>query len=193
MPEGGRVIAGVAGGIRLVAPQGGTRPLTDRVKESLFASLESENALLGTFLDLFAGSGAAGIEALSRGAVEAVFVERDRRACESIRINLERTRLREAHVLCGAVSSFLSRPVHGPFATVFVDPPYESGDLDSVLEVLGSDERHLLREHAVVVAKHFWKEELAEMIGTLTRTRQKRFGETMLSFYTRKRRSDDGS
>jgi 16S rRNA (guanine966-N2)-methyltransferase len=193
MPEGGRVIAGVAGGIRLVAPQGSTRTLTDRVKESLFASLESENALIGTFLDLFAGSGAAGIEALSRGALEAVFVERDRRACESIRTNLERTRLGEAHVVCADVRSFLSRPQHGPFATVFVDPPYESGDLEAVLEVLGSNERHLLREDAVVVAKHFWKEELAEMIGTLTKTRQKRFGETMLSFYTRKRRSDDGS
>jgi 16S rRNA (guanine966-N2)-methyltransferase len=185
MHESGRVIAGVAGGIRLVAPQGATRPLTDRVKESLFASLESENALTGSFLDLFAGSGAAGIEALSRGALEAVFVERDRRACESIRINLERTRLGEAHVVCADVSSFLSRSQHGPFSTVFVDPPYDSGDLQSVLEILGSTETHLLREGAVVVSKHFWKEELAELIGTLARTRQKRFGETMLSFYTR--------
>jgi len=185
MPEGGRVIAGLAGGIRLVAPQGSTRPLTDRVKESLFASLESEGALVGTFLDLFAGSGAAGIEALSRGALEAVFVERERRACESIRINLERTRLGEAHLVCTDVSSFLARPQHGPYSTVFVDPPYESGELDGVLQVLGSHERNFLRLHAVVVAKHFWRDEPPLRVGTIVRTRQKRFGETMLSFYTR--------
>jgi len=185
MPEGGRVIAGLAGGIRLVAPQGSTRPLTDRVKESLFASLESEEALAGAFLDLFAGSGAAGIEALSRGAPTAVFVERQRKACESIRVNLERTGLGEGHVVCTDVSSFLARPLHGPYATVFVDPPYESGDLEAALEDLGSNEMHLLEPRALVVAKHFWKDEPPEIIGTLTRTRQKRFGETMLSFYTR--------
>ena len=79
MAEGGRVIAGSARGIRLESPPEGTRPLTDRVKESLFAALEATDALDGPFLDLFAGSGAAGIEALSRGAPSATFVEHDGR------------------------------------------------------------------------------------------------------------------
>ena len=93
MPDAGRVIAGRARGRRLAAPGEGTRPLADRVKETLFAILEPE--LPGaTFLDLFAGSGAAGIEALSRGAAHATFVERDRAAIGVIKSNLERTGLR---------------------------------------------------------------------------------------------------
>src|SRR5262245_30580353 len=100
MPEAGRVIAGTARGIRLVGAPSGTRPLTDRVKQSLFSALDAEGVLVGKFLDLFAGTGAAGIEALSRGASDAVFVERDHRACEAIRTNLERAGLRHGIVAC---------------------------------------------------------------------------------------------
>src|SRR6478672_13615880 len=90
--DGGRVIAGTARSIRLDAPGPGTRPFGDRVKQTLFAILEPE--LPGArFLDLFAGSGAAGIEALSRGAAAATFVERDRTAIAVIHANLERTHL----------------------------------------------------------------------------------------------------
>src|SRR4051812_25362753 len=174
MADSGRVIAGMARGTRLESPGPNTRPLTDRVKESLFAALESSGALAGAFLDLFAGSGAAGIEALSRGAPTAVFVERQRKACDSIRVNLDRTGLGEGHVVCADVNAFLARPQQGPYATVFVDPPYDSGDLEAVLQHLGSQEMHLLEPRAVVVAKHFWKDEPPEIIGTLTRTRQKR-------------------
>ena len=88
----GRVIAGVARGRRLVAPGAGTRPLGDRVKQSLFAIIEPE-VKDGAFLDLFAGSGAAGIEALSRGARSAVFVERNRQAGQAIERNLRTTGL----------------------------------------------------------------------------------------------------
>src|SRR5438874_11153401 len=92
MAEAGRVIAGSAKGVRLAAPGEGTRPLADRVKQTLFAILEPE--LDGArVLDLFAGSGAAGIEALSRGATGVVFVERDAGAGRTIEANLARTRL----------------------------------------------------------------------------------------------------
>ena len=92
MPDGGRVIAGTARSIRLDAPGPGTRPLGDRVKQTLFAVLDP--VLPGSrFLDLFAGSGAAGIEALSRGAVHATFVERDPGAARVIVANLARTHL----------------------------------------------------------------------------------------------------
>src|SRR3954452_22501441 len=94
--DGGRVIAGTARGIRLTGPGPGTRPFGDRVKQTLFAILETD--LPGSnVLDLFAGSGAAGIEALSRGAARAPCVERDRRAAEVIATNLER-----AHVAARA-------------------------------------------------------------------------------------------
>src|SRR6476619_5002686 len=92
MPDAGRVIAGSARSIRLEAPGEGTRPLGDRVKQTLFAILEPD--LPGSeFLDLFAGSGAAGIEALSRGAARATFVERDKGAAAIIATNLGKTRL----------------------------------------------------------------------------------------------------
>ena len=92
MSEAGRVIAGTARGLRLLAPGEGTRPLADRVKQTLFAILEPD--LPGArVLDLYAGSGAGGIEALSRGAAEAIFVERDSAAVATIKANLERTRL----------------------------------------------------------------------------------------------------
>src|SRR5688572_9185793 len=94
MPDAGRVIAGTARSIRLEAPGEGTRPFGDRVKQTLFAILDPD--LRGaTFLDLFAGSGAGGIEALSRGAANATFVERDATAIRTIMANLQRTGLAE--------------------------------------------------------------------------------------------------
>jgi 16S rRNA (guanine966-N2)-methyltransferase len=125
-----RVIAGEAGGRRLVAPKGGARPTTDRAKEALFAALGPDVVVDAVVLDLFAGSGALGIEALSRGAARAVFVDRDRRAADAVRANLESTRFADrARVQVGPAASFLRRgePAAG-FDLVFLDPPY---DLDA--------------------------------------------------------------
>ena len=132
MPEAGRVIAGTARGIRLLAPGPGTRPLADRVKQTLFAILEPE--LPGAVvLDLFAGSGAAGIEALSRGAQSAVFVEKDAGAARVIAENLRRTRLAgpRVAVVRGDVLRWLARDSASrpSFDIVLVDPPYSEGDL----------------------------------------------------------------
>ena len=187
MPEGGRVIAGSSRGIRLDAPPGGTRPLSDRVKQSLFASLEADGALDGDFLDLFAGSGAAGIEALSRGASSATFVERDRTAAKVIAANLERTRL-SGSVVRSDVERFLAagRPSgRPPFRAALVDPPYDAQLVAPTLTLLGEVRLDWLESGATVVAKHFWRDEPPESAGTLRRERQKRFGETCLSFYTR--------
>src|SRR4051812_2848119 len=92
MADAGRVIAGSARGVRLAAPGEGTRPLTDRVKQTLFGILQPdlEDAVVA---DLFAGSGAGGIEALSRGAARAILVEKDGRACRTIQENLRRSKL----------------------------------------------------------------------------------------------------
>jgi len=189
MPEGGRVIAGTARGLRVDAPPGsGTRPLSDRVKESLFASLESEGALTGSFLDLFAGSGSAGIEALSRGASHATFVEKDNRACGVIRANLKRADMSNADVVCADVSRFLgaARPPNiEPATAALVDPPYDTPLLTPALERLGDGSLGWLTPEATVVAKHFWRDEPPDRVADLVRSRQKRFGETMLSYYTR--------
>jgi 16S rRNA (guanine966-N2)-methyltransferase len=186
MPESGRVIAGMARGVRLEGAPSGTRPLSDRVKQALFASLESAGALSGGFLDLFAGTGAAGIEALSRGATRATFVENNSRACALIASNLKRTGLDGGQVVCAEVRKFLvGDGSPEPYAAVFIDPPYDETLVEPTLQLLGDATDRWLVDEAVAVAKHFWKDEPAETIGALTRTRQKRFGETMLSFYTR--------
>ena len=189
MPEAGRVVAGTARGIRLLAPGEGTRPLADRVKQTLFAILEAES--LGPwpvpFLDLYAGSGAAGIEALSRGAERAVFVERDVRAAAVIGQNLERTGLDGGRVVRADVSRFLERdpPSEGaPFGAVLVDPPYGDAAILAALERLGGTGRGWLSTGAVVVAKHFWRDALPDRVARLSKARDRRFGETNLSFYT---------
>jgi 16S rRNA (guanine966-N2)-methyltransferase len=199
MPEGGRVIAGTARGVRLEAPPSETRPLSDRVKESLFASLESSGSLKGSFLDLFAGSGAGGIEALSRGAPSATFVERDPKAVRVIDVNLRRAHLRAstadpALLVERDVLDFLreGRPAGAAFSGVLADPPYAASVLEQVLQLLSEKVSAWLTPDALVVAKHFWKHELPEHVGELVLTRKKRFGETMLSYYTRKRGSDLG-
>ena len=140
-----RVIAGEAGGLRLVAPKGDrTRPTADRVKESLFSALALH--LDGaSVLDLYAGSGALAIEALSRGARTAVLVARARPATVAIRANLASTRMGErARVVCRAVEAVLRNPAppEGPFDLVFLDPPYDQpiAGIAKALETLGTPE-----------------------------------------------------
>lgn len=188
MPSAGRVIAGRARGLRLAAPGDQTRPLADRVKETLFAILEPE-LLDARFLDCCAGSGAAGIEALSRGAALAVFVERDPRAVAVIEENLAHTRLAAAgRVVRGEALAYLRGRGRedGPFDVVFVDPPYAATELArSILALLADPGAMLLAGHAVVVVKHFWREAPPDRIGLLASFREKRFGETALTFYRR--------
>jgi 16S rRNA (guanine966-N2)-methyltransferase len=190
VPDAGRVIAGTARSIRLEAPGEGTRPLGDRVKQTLFAIMEPD--LRGaTFLDLFAGSGAAGIEALSRGAAHATFVERDAGAIRIIKANLQRTGLAErATVTRGEVLAWLRDPARAAEPRrniVLLDPPYEeTGTLTDALDTLGP----LLTPNARVVAKHFWRDAPPARVGLLASERERRFGETALTFY---RRADDST
>ena len=188
MTDAGRVIAGSARGVRLRAPGIGTRPFADRVKQTLFAILEPD--LDGArVLDLFAGSGAGGIEALSRGAASAVFVEKDPKAASVIEANLRATSLAgsEALVVRADAVAWLSRPsaAEAPFDLVIVDPPYAETDLLArVLAALGSPDAPLAPA-ARVVAKHFWRDRPPDRIGLLASERDRRFGETALTFYRR--------
>jgi 16S rRNA (guanine966-N2)-methyltransferase len=186
MSEAGRVIAGSARGTRLHAPGEGTRPFGDRVKQTLFAILEPD---LGgaTVLDLFAGSGAGGIEALSRGAARAVFVERDHAAAGVIAENLARAHLADrGHVTRADVSAYQKdrAAADGPFDLVLLDPPYaETGLMDAALERLGTADPIVLTPAAWVVAKHFWRTAPPAAVGLLASVRTRRFGETALTFY----------
>jgi 16S rRNA (guanine966-N2)-methyltransferase len=185
--DAGRVIAGSAGGIRLRAPVTATRPLADRVKQTLFAILEPE--LPGAdVLDLFAGSGAGGIEALSRGAASAVFVEKDQEAAAVIDANLRATGLAgpTVAVIRWDVVRWLAEPsVDDAFDLVLVDPPYAEPELlGRVLAILGERSARL-RPRARVVAKHFWRDRPPERVGMLAVERERRFGETALTFYRR--------
>ncbi len=184
--DGGRVIAGSARGIRLAAPGPGTRPLGDRVKQTLFAILEPD--LVGAnVLDLFAGSGAAGIEALSRGAAHATFVERDKGAAAVIAANLGRTHLagERARIVRSEAGAWLrgqEAATAAPFTIVILDPPYvETGLLADALAAVGP----LVARDGRVVAKHFWRDPPPAEVGLLASERERRFGETTLTFYRR--------
>ena len=174
-----RVIAGSAHGVTLAAPRDrATRPITDRVKETLFGIL-GERVLDARVLDLYAGSGAIGIEALSRGAASAVFVERARHAVATRRGNLSRTRVQgQAEVVAGDVVRWLASAHAEPrFELAFLDPPYEERDIVAPLERLVP----LLAPGATVVVKHFWRTQVPPVEG-LRPWRERRFGETALTF-----------
>jgi len=177
-----RVIAGTARGVPIRAPRDrATRPVTDRVKETLFGIL-GERVPDARVLDLYAGSGALGIEALSRGALHATFVERGRDALAAIRDNLQRTGLAAAaSVHGGDVIRFLANDSgQAPYDLAFLDPPYEERAILAPLERLVP----LLAPQASVVVKHFWRTEVPTPEG-LARWRDRRFGETALTFLVR--------
>lgn len=192
MGDAGRVIAGSAKGIRLRAPGPGTRPLADRVKQTLFAIVEPD---LGgaAVLDLFAGSGAAGIEALSRGAASATFVENDAAAVATIRANAVAAAVADrAEIVRDDVIRWLGRgSSHPTFDLVIVDPPYaETELLVRTLAALGGPDAPLAPT-ARVVAKHFWRDRPADRVGMLAAQRERRFGETSLTFYRRTEADDE--
>jgi 16S rRNA (guanine966-N2)-methyltransferase len=160
--------------------------LGDRLKQALFAIIEPQ--LRGrAVLDLFAGSGAAGIEALSRGAARAVVVERDPAATRSIEANLESTGLAAtAVVVRSEAQTWLARDASGfgPFAAVIADPPYERSDLllEALEVIAAAGPDGILAADGVVVAKHFRKTTVPAEIGLLRSVRERHFGETTLTF-----------
>jgi 16S rRNA (guanine966-N2)-methyltransferase len=188
VPDAGRIVTGSAKGLRLDTPGEGTRPLSDRLKQSLFGALSTESALTegGAFLDLFAGSGAAGIEALSRGAALAVFVEHDARACRVIAANLRRSGLAGGKVVRMDVLRFLhgARPSDDrPFDACLLDPPYNQALVMPALGQLSDPSNGWLMADAIVVAKHFWRDRPGAAVGNLRAYRERRYGESMLTFY----------
>jgi len=179
-----RILAGELKGRRLVTPRGATtRPTADQVRIALMDTLTPR--LPGArLLDLFAGAGGVGLEALSRGAASATFVERDRRALAALRDNVTALGVQDrTRVLGDDVPRALDRLGREGvrFDVVFLDPPYESDLGDAALARVGAG--GLTAPGAVVIAQHLAKRAPAGTVGALTAFRTRRFGETTLTFF----------
>ena len=179
-----RVIAGTARGRRLKGPRdrsGRTRPSSDLVRGAVFSALASMGADLSRVLDLYAGSGALGIEALSRGAEACDFVERNPAACAVIKENLAATGFTDgSRVFATTVSRALGR-LEGPYTLVLADPPYEDREAVSLLAELASS--GLVQEGTVLVLERSAREEPRGELGKLSLVSVRRHGDSAVSIY----------
>jgi len=190
-----RIIAGLFRSRTLQAPAGlATRPTTDRLRETLFNVL-APRIQGAALLDLYAGSGAVGIEALSRGAARVAFVERAPAPLKALATNLEKLGIQTGfRIHACAVGAFLRRSAGGSklpggkektrYEVVFLDPPYDADEeYATTLGLLGGAAAGLLAPGAVVIAEHRRKESLEDRYGALERTRLLEQGDAALSFY----------
>ncbi len=183
-----RVMAGIQKGRRLKEPEGqDLRPTPARVREALLAIL-AHRTHEARVLDLYAGTGALGLESLSRGACQVVFVENHVASARILRENVTRCGQDERCVIVTQnVETFLaSSPSFGEppaFDIIFADPPYHTTDLARLLERLSLSGKVAVR--GIVILEHFFKHPVPETIGSLTQTRQSRYGDTILTFYQR--------
>lgn len=179
-----RVISGTQRGRVLIGPgRLPIRPTADRVKEALFNVLR-ERTPGSRFLDLYAGTGALGIEALSRGARVATFVEHSGSALRILRANLERCGFLEVgHMVSSEVMAFLDGWPRGGalFDLVVADPPYSFVEWERLLSLL--EQGAMMAPQAVVILEHAAKTPLPEQVGSLIKFRSHRYGDTALSFY----------
>lgn len=178
-----RIIGGHAGGRRLKTPSGAaTRPTSDRVREALFSALESRlGSLAGLrFLDLYAGSGAVGLEAMSRGAGAVTLVESDRGTARLVQANAGTLGMHRAEVAALPVARFLAQPPRAPYDVVFADPPYPLGEaeLTGVLELLVVHD--WLAVGAIVVVERSARSVEPDWPASLVRRSMREYGETVL-------------
>ena len=182
-----RVIAGTARGRRLKGPRdrsGRTRPSSDLVRGAVFDALASLGADLSCVLDLYAGSGALGVEALSRGADWCDFVERDRAACAVIQDNLRLTGFEgRARVFCLPAERALER-LDKEYTLVLADPPYADPDALSVIQSLARSS--VMADDAVLVLEHSAREEPSSELGHFVLLSVRRHGDSAVSIYRRR-------
>lgn len=158
------------------------RPTSAKVREALFDILK--NSIEGaSFVDLYAGTGTVGLEALSRGANKAFFVEPDDLRFRTIKKSVEEFGfLDRSHVIKGRADEFIKRHSEKEwFDLVFVDPPYESDEVDKILPLIGN--KDFLSKGGRVIVEHFFKRKMPERAGSLLYMKNYRYGDTMLSFY----------
>ncbi|MGD9713302.1 MAG: RsmD family RNA methyltransferase [Thermomicrobiales bacterium] len=177
-----RVISGSARGHRLIGPPSAqTRPMADKIREALFSSLASLGAEPVNLLDLYAGTGSIGIEALSRGAEHVDFVDHQRAACAVIRENLQRTHFSEqGAVHCYPVDQVYRR-MRGSYDLIVLDPPYADPTIEAQLRQLGRST--LVQSQGLVVLGHWPRLSLPEEIGRLSLLRRRCHGDSCFSIY----------
>lgn len=179
-----RIIAGSHKGRRLLSPTtSDVRPTSGRVKEAIFSIL-GDRIGGATVLDLFAGTGAIGIEALSRGATRVIFVESHATSLKLLQANLIQCRLSEGtEVYPGKVDTFLLHAArHGlTFDVIFADPPYRDDSINRLLPLLGQSA--MILPHTAVILEHPTKHRIPPQVGPLNRIRQYRYGDTSLSLF----------
>lgn len=177
-----RVISGSARGRKLKAPPGmSTRPMADKIREAAFSMLASLGIAPGRVLDLYAGSGSVGIEALSRGAESVHFVEQNRVACEVIRDNLRSTGFEErGRVYQTSAAGFLAR-VQQPYDLVIMDPPYADPEITATIAILGSSPA--VEDGTILLIGHSPRVELPEKVETLRCLRRRCHGDSCFSIF----------
>jgi 16S rRNA (guanine966-N2)-methyltransferase len=178
-----RIIGGSAGGRRISAPSGQhTRPTTDRVREALFSSIEAWcGSLRGLrFLDLYAGSGAVGLEAWSRGAGVVTLVESDRRTARLIEQNAGTIGFAKADVIAAPVSATLAKPPSAPYDVAFLDPPYPLGERAVAEDLASLAGPGWLVPGAMVVVERSSRSPEPTWPGRIEGERSRRYGETTL-------------
>ncbi|RYB95379.1 16S rRNA (guanine(966)-N(2))-methyltransferase RsmD [Nocardioides oleivorans] len=178
-----RIIGGTAGGRRLETPRGQTtRPTSDRVREALFSAIESRTGSLDglRFLDLYAGSGAVGLEAWSRGAGVVTLVEQDRRTASLITRNAATLGFSRAKVVATTVSTFLAAQPAAPYDVVFLDPPYPTTDAEVDADLAALVSQGWLVPGAIVIVERAVKRTVVTWPDGIEAERTKRYGETAL-------------
>ncbi len=180
-----RVISGSARGLKLVSLEGmETRPTTDRVKENLFNIISPYIDEDTKVLDLYAGSGALGIEALSRGAKSAVFCDRNDKSIEIIKTNIQKARVFDkSEVFLGESELILKKLSHmnKKFDIIFLDPPYKNGIIPKILKEL--EMGGVLEEKVIIVAETDIEDQLPDEIEALIVSKKQIYGKTKLTFY----------
>ena len=177
-----RVISGKARGLKLNTPKNeDVRPTTDRVKESLF-NIINPYVMDNNVLDLFAGTGSLGIECLSRGAHKCVFVDKSKESMAIVKSNIKKARVENATLNIDFKSAVTSLGRQGEkFTIIFMDPPYYK---NMFIDALSSvDENNLLEEDGIIVVEHDTKDSFPENVGRLYKSREKKYGNTTLTFY----------
>ncbi|HTL36330.1 MAG TPA: 16S rRNA (guanine(966)-N(2))-methyltransferase RsmD [Kofleriaceae bacterium] len=176
-----RIVGGDLRGRVLQAPAGmDTRPTSEKVREAIFNILP--DMVDREVLDVFAGSGALGLEALSRGAEFATFIEKSRTAAQVLRANIDKLKLGDrTKVVSGDALTLVKRPLaQRPYSLVFIDPPYKS---DLAVRAATAFSRVDLDSDAIVVIEHDRSHVPPETLGSLLRTDQRTYGDTMVSFF----------